>query len=65
MDEVCDRPSVAQCLLQRSTLIDFPSHHLPMVSGVYNLFDEAYRIHGSGIDGYGRSAWIGTRVRFH
>ena len=32
--------------------------------GALNLFNEAYRTHGSGIDGYGRSAWIGLDVRF-
>lgn len=41
-----------------------PLGGVELVGGVYNLFDEAYRIHGSGIDGYGRSAWIGTRLRF-
>ena len=45
--------------------VGLPVRGLELVGGVYNLFDEAYRIHGSGIDGYGRSAWIGTRVRFH
>jgi outer membrane receptor protein involved in Fe transport len=39
-----------------------PLASLDIVGGIYNLFDEAYRIHGSGIDGYGRAAWIGTRV---
>lgn len=34
------------------------------VAGIHNLFDKAYRIHGSGIDGYGRSAWLGAQVRF-
>jgi outer membrane receptor protein involved in Fe transport len=32
--------------------------------GLLNLFDEAYRAHGSGIDGYGRSARLGIEVRF-
>ncbi len=40
----------------------WPSLHL--VGGVHNLFNEAYRVHGSGIDGYGRAAWIGTDIKF-
>ena len=30
--------------------------------GVENVFDEAYRIHGSGIDGPGRNLWLGMRL---
>lgn len=41
-----------------------PLRDIELVGGVYNLFDEAYRVHGSGIDGYGRAAWVGTRARF-
>ena len=41
-----------------------PVRRLELTGGVYNLFDEAYRVHGSGIDGYGRSAWLGMRARF-
>jgi outer membrane receptor protein involved in Fe transport len=33
---------------------------LRLVGGAGNLLDEAYRVHGSGIDGYGRHAWIGV-----
>jgi outer membrane receptor protein involved in Fe transport len=36
---------------------------LSVVGGVGNLGDEAYRIHGSGVDGYGRHAWISLDVR--
>jgi hemoglobin/transferrin/lactoferrin receptor protein len=35
-----------------------------LVGGIHNLFDEAYRIHGSGIDEYGRAAWIAAHLRF-
>jgi outer membrane receptor protein involved in Fe transport len=37
---------------------------LEVRSGVENIFDEAYRVHGSGIDGYGRYAWLGAQIRF-
>jgi len=33
-----------------------------LVGGAGNLLDEAYRVHGSGIDGYGRHAWIGIEL---
>ena len=33
-------------------------------AGLNNLFNEAYRTHGSGIDGVGRSVWVGLDWRF-
>ena len=35
-----------------------------LVGSAQNLFDTAYRTHGSGIDGYGRSLWIGLHAAF-
>ncbi|MCU0248963.1 MAG: TonB-dependent receptor [Vicinamibacterales bacterium] len=37
---------------------------LLLSAGLANLFDEAYRIHGSGIDGPGRHAWLSARFEF-
>lgn len=31
---------------------------------LHNLFNEAYRTHGSGVDGYGRSLWLSARGWF-
>jgi hemoglobin/transferrin/lactoferrin receptor protein len=31
--------------------------------GMQNIFNEAYRLHGSGVDGYGRSYWF--RIQFN
>jgi outer membrane receptor protein involved in Fe transport len=38
--------------------------NLLLSGGLANLFNEAYRIHGSGIDGPGRNAWLSARVEF-
>ncbi|MDN5214108.1 TonB-dependent receptor [Fulvivirgaceae bacterium BMA12] len=37
--------------------LHYTRRHFRVQAGVKNLFDEAYRTHGSGIDGMGRSAW--------
>jgi outer membrane receptor for ferrienterochelin and colicin len=37
---------------------------LRLVGALENVFDEAYRLHGSGIDGYGRHAWVSAQVGF-
>jgi iron complex outermembrane receptor protein/hemoglobin/transferrin/lactoferrin receptor protein len=37
---------------------------LLLSSEIHNLFNEAYRTHGSGVDGYGRSLWLSMRVQF-
>jgi len=31
-------------------------------AGIHNIFNEAYRTHGSGIDGRGRSIWISLKI---
>jgi iron complex outermembrane receptor protein/hemoglobin/transferrin/lactoferrin receptor protein len=33
-------------------------------AGIQNILNEAYRIHGSGVDGYGRSFWVSTKISF-
>ena len=37
---------------------------LGLTAGLNNLFDEGYRTHGSGVDGYGRSFWLGVKFGF-
>jgi hemoglobin/transferrin/lactoferrin receptor protein len=32
--------------------------------GLNNILDETYRIHGSGVDGYGRHLWLGIKLQF-
>ena len=36
--------------------------HLDINMGINNLIDTSYRIHGSGVDGYGRNIWLGIRL---
>ncbi|WP_051360201.1 TonB-dependent receptor [Adhaeribacter aquaticus] len=31
---------------------------------LHNIRNKAYRTHGSGVDGYGRSFWLATQIRF-
>ena len=35
--------------------------NLTLSAELHNLFDEAYRTHGSGVDGMGRSAWLAVK----
>lgn len=35
-----------------------------ITTGLNNLFNEAYRTHGSGVEGYGRSVWVGLKIGF-
>ncbi len=34
------------------------------IGGLGNIFNQLYRIHGSGVDGYGRHFWLTARVQF-
>jgi len=34
-----------------------------LVGAIENTLDQPYRVHGSGIDGAGRTAWVGAHVR--
>ena len=36
--------------------------NLVVQAGIKNFFDKAYRMHGSGVDGIGRSFWIAARI---
>ena len=45
----------------------YASYQLPMIRlnlGLQNIFNEDYRTHGSGINGYGRSAWLQLTFNF-
>lgn len=48
--------------------VDFSAHYTQnwytIRLGVNNIFDQAYRTHGSGIDGPGRSLWIALKFNF-
>ncbi len=35
-----------------------------LTASAQNIFDAAYRVYGSGVDGYGRTFWISTTVQF-
>ena len=37
---------------------------LLLSAGIANIFNEAYRTHGSGVDGPGRNAWLSARFEF-
>jgi outer membrane receptor protein involved in Fe transport len=40
------------------------ARRLELSGGVANVFNEAYRVHGSGVDGPGRHVWLSARVLF-
>jgi outer membrane receptor protein involved in Fe transport len=37
---------------------------ISLTAAVQNLFDEDYRTHGSGINGYGRSLWLTAEFKW-
>ncbi len=42
--------------------IGYTNSFFQVNAGIHNIFNEAYRYHGSGIDGRGRSIWISLRI---
>ncbi|GJM27458.1 MAG: hypothetical protein DHS20C17_00930 [Cyclobacteriaceae bacterium] len=38
--------------------VHYLRNHFQIQTGINNLFDEGYRMHGSGVDGIGRSFWL-------
>jgi hemoglobin/transferrin/lactoferrin receptor protein len=41
--------------------VNYIFNNIDIQAGTKNLFDKAYRMHGSGVDGIGRSFWIAAR----
>lgn len=37
---------------------------MSLQTGIENLLDQSYRMHGSGINGYGRTVWIRIACTF-
>lgn len=44
--------------------LGYTYRQLRITGGVGNIFNELYRVHGSGVDGYGRHFWLTTRWQF-
>lgn len=44
--------------------LSFTKDWLQLNGGIQNLFDEAYRMHGSGVDGVGRSLWLSLSMKW-
>jgi hemoglobin/transferrin/lactoferrin receptor protein len=42
----------------------YSNRWLQVSAELHNIGNEAYRMHGSGVDGYGRSFWLSTQLRF-
>ena len=58
---VLDQPLVDDVLNLRGS---WEVGRLLLRVGVENLLNQAYRTHGSGIDGVGRAAWVSVAAGF-
>ena len=47
-----------------NTRLEFDYRNIRVNTGLQNIFDEAYRVHGSGVDGVGRSFWVSVILEF-
>ena len=47
-----------------NTRVEFQRRNFRVNTGIQNIFNEAYRVHGSGVDGVGRSFWVSVIVEF-
>lgn len=47
-----------------NTRLQYAYRNFHVNTGIQNIFNTAYRIHGSGVDGVGRSFWISFVVEF-
>jgi outer membrane receptor protein involved in Fe transport len=42
--------------------LGYEKHWFSATGSLQNLFDQHYRVHGSGIDGIGRSFWLSVKL---
>lgn len=47
-----------------NTRVEYQRKGIRVNTGLQNIFDEAYRVHGSGVDGVGRSFWLSVIFEF-
>jgi len=45
--------------------VGYDHQYFTVNASLQNLFDEAYRVHGSGIDGIGRSFWVSLKININ